>query len=197
MNQNSENNRLHKRRAMLGAITGAGVASLWHKPIVNSVLLPTHAQTSVFSGQYIDNNVGITLGSLMQKESIIERIAGMIVPVAHAGHESPSGGHVIVDVAAGTFSATVITEDPMDHPQQLEGSGGTVDGAPLRLDVVGGFCDVPEFVNYILLSVSNVGETMADYQLTGFDFEDTQIYSASGVVVTGLTPPAPLTPCAE
>ncbi|MEE9447667.1 MAG: hypothetical protein V3V09_06880 [Arenicellales bacterium] len=35
-----------RRKALLGALTSATVATVWHKPIVNAVMLPSHAQTT-------------------------------------------------------------------------------------------------------------------------------------------------------
>jgi hypothetical protein len=36
----------HRRTAVFGAIAGASATAVWHKPIIQSIVLPAHAQTS-------------------------------------------------------------------------------------------------------------------------------------------------------
>lgn len=48
---NIEQNRLLQRRKLLGLAGAISVSSLalpasWHKPVINAVLLPAHAQTT-------------------------------------------------------------------------------------------------------------------------------------------------------
>lgn len=185
------------RRTILGVLTGAGALAVWHKPIIDSVILPAHAQMSVFSGQYINNNISVTnnkIASLDNNSSIIENIVGLVVPNAQAGHASLVGGHIVVDITGTSFDAFVIAEDGdvQDSSQQFEGASGTVDGAALRLDITGGFCGD---TNYVELSVFDVDETSASYEMNGYNASDVNVYSSIGTVVTGLTPPANLAAC--
>ena len=182
-----------QRRTILGALTGIGALAVWHKPIIDSVVLPAHAQTSVFTGQYIDNNVSTTIITNSSNNSLMDNIVSLVVPNAHAGHETPEGGHVVVDISELTFDAFVITEDAMGGDQQFAAIGGTVDGAALRLDIIGG--DVCIDTNYVELSVLAVDATSAMYELNGFRGNGTQRFSSVGTLVTGLTPPADLTAC--
>ena len=181
------------RRTILGALTGVGALAVWHKPIIDSVVLPVHAQMSVFIGQYINNNIGVTIITDNSDNSIMDNIVSLVVPKAYAGHETPEGGHIVVDISELTFDAFVITEDTTGGDQQFAATGGAVDGAALRMDVIGG--DVCNDTNYVELSVLAVDATSAMYQLNGFRGNGTQRFSSTGTIVTGLTPPADLTTC--
>ena len=176
------------RRSILGALTGVGALAIWHKPIIEYVVLPAHAQMSVFSGQYINNNINI---AALDNNSMFDNIVGLFVPNAHAGHASIDGGNIVVDVAGTSFDAIVLTNDPNNNSQQFEGTGGAVDGAALRLDVTGGFCDT----NHIDISVFDVDATTASYEMIGFNSSNEETYSSVGTIVTGLTSPADLTTC--
>ena len=43
----SKNDHEQGRRRLLSGVAGASALAVWHKPIVNSVILPAHAQASV------------------------------------------------------------------------------------------------------------------------------------------------------
>jgi len=208
MKHNTDANKVNKqqrRRAILGvgAISGASALSAWHKPVIKSMVLPVHAQMSeeeeeptVIVDQFINNNINVSLAATPDSDSIIDRVAGIVVSPAHAGHTTPDGGAVIVDVNDTSFDAMLITDENMvangGGRQQFSGSGGTVDGDPLRLDLVrGGDCDDFDGL-FIEISVSNVTETVADYDFTAFNNGTTVVYSSAGTVQTGLTPAADL-----
>ncbi|GHA18240.1 hypothetical protein GCM10008090_29770 [Arenicella chitinivorans] len=44
---NAASSTLRTRRALFGLATTAALAPLWAKPVVNTIVLPAHAQTSV------------------------------------------------------------------------------------------------------------------------------------------------------
>lgn len=72
MNQNNEEklcedssslsgNYKQSRRRLLGGVAGVSALAAWHKPIINAVILPAHAQTSVCPTVTVQN---VTFGPL-------------------------------------------------------------------------------------------------------------------------------------
>lgn len=57
MNNNKQVN-LARRKALLGTAGGAAAVAAWHKPIINAVVLPTHAQMTTMNLQFFGATVG-------------------------------------------------------------------------------------------------------------------------------------------
>lgn len=130
------------RRTLLKSIAAGGGAVVagktlpdtWKKPVIDSVMLPAHAQTSGedFSGLYSTQNAFLRpvnrtgSGSPVRvAKGLGERLVGWLVPAAHAGHvldaicfneynlvfEIPPGGgtrtvQICVDTSQSRTSAT-------------------------------------------------------------------------------------------
>jgi len=71
------------RRRLLAAMVGGATATIWHKPVIDSVILPAHAQTSpgVTSGASAPGTGGATGSS-----------SGGVAPVDSSSSSSSSGG---------------------------------------------------------------------------------------------------------
>ncbi len=91
------------RRTLLKSIAAGGGAVVagktlpdtWKKPVIDSVMMPAHAQTSdeFFSGLYSTQNAFITRADETGRESpgqlakgLGRRLLDWVVPAAHAGH---------------------------------------------------------------------------------------------------------------
>ncbi|MEM7358854.1 MAG: hypothetical protein AAF431_07150 [Pseudomonadota bacterium] len=81
---NSNNVNLSRRKALLGTATGAAAVAAWHKPLVNAVVLPAHAQMTTMNNlQFFGTNVGASPttknGSSPLDLIITPAVAGMMV----------------------------------------------------------------------------------------------------------------------
>jgi len=96
-------------------IAGKSLSETWSRPVVDSVLLPAHAQTSQMPAIAIytaSASVGVFVMDTHQgEESRFSSIADSLVPAAYAGGESPSndGFYIcaIVDDQAGTAQVAI------------------------------------------------------------------------------------------
>jgi len=83
------------------AVTAAGVAAAsaaWHKPIINSVMLPAHAQTSdamsssdLSDGDTFVLNPGVTSNGNTENSNLLD----LLVSEAHAGGNTPGRGSLM------------------------------------------------------------------------------------------------------
>ena len=80
---------IQRRRAVLGAATGATLVA-WHKPIVDTVLLPVHAQTSVVNAAFFGANVAA--GALVKTD---RSLLDYLVPEAVAGATAVSENYTV------------------------------------------------------------------------------------------------------
>jgi len=92
-------NHLERRKVLQGlvasgAIAGATLPNKWKKPIVDTVMLPAHAQTTnlVFGGF-----LGIDLGG------------GMLEPIVNSAHAEVGGACVRVEIS-GSFAEVLVRE---------------------------------------------------------------------------------------
>ncbi len=168
-----------RRRALLGLAGGVvGATQLpatWTKPVVDSVLLPAHAQTTVvptttvfmqnFRGQF---SVDINFGSIDQpQEGLYATILDTVIPKAHAGFRM-SPADMCIEVNGTSFTATLLVNNDI-----LFTASGTVGGGPVTLTDVDGCTSVPTE-----LTVNSASSAGADYTLSGF-------YSTSGMLPAG------------
>lgn len=89
--------RIARRRLLVGGATGVALAA-WHKPVIQSVLLPAHAQ---MSAPTVFSVAGISGGPLIvQRNSILD----YLIPVAHAGKPVPVGATLEFTIRAEDIS---------------------------------------------------------------------------------------------
>lgn len=79
--------RLLKTLAVSGA-TAALLPEKWVKPLIDKILVPAHAQTSVVSFDGIYVNIDKNLATTYVPNSLFERLANTLVPAAHAASQS-------------------------------------------------------------------------------------------------------------
>ncbi len=178
-----------RRKALKKLLVGSGAAvaasqtlpTKWTKPVVDSVILPAHAQTTVvptttaapvinFRGP-VSANAIVTINN--EPESLFA-ILDSIVPKAHAGTSTQSGDMCIA-VDGTSFTAAVrfdFTRPTATDPIFLTASG-TVGGGPVIMDNPNA-CEVSD----TFLSVNSVSPGGADFTMSGF-------FTASGMLPTG------------
>lgn len=97
-----------RRRALRGIVAGGGAGAVaafvpgtWTRPVVDSVLLPAHAQTSVTPYQSV-GSVGDISGlepSESQFRQFVDNVTDMLMPSAHAASGwSPYGSCLQIEV---------------------------------------------------------------------------------------------------
>lgn len=112
-----------RRRALLGAISAAGVAGAtqlpqqWSRPVVDNVILPAHAQLSPAGTQTVTCNVTCTDGFAYEYESISSSTSFVnFLGSAYlftACVSQPEGGDISsTSVFSSTFTVTGTTADP-------------------------------------------------------------------------------------
>ena len=132
-----------RRKALASAAGVAGVAAVWQTPLINSVILPAHAQMSA-----VTNFFGATVGA--SPTSLIERSPlDLLIQPAYAGQEFPEEYTIsVVQTAPGgdTFDIGVFerleqkrfaTAEVLYGGQATTGAGGNlaVDGNPCELEI--------------------------------------------------------------
>jgi small subunit ribosomal protein S10 len=109
MNDSETNNEtaINSKRTLLKALAGTGavvalVPEQWSKPVLNSVSLPAHAQTT--TGDQFGGAINDGLGSLDKPSGILDRL----IQPAHAGHapvgENFGNGCILLTVSGSTIS---------------------------------------------------------------------------------------------
>lgn len=152
--KDDDNKQSQKRRTTLKTLlAGGGVVTLgalptrWFKPVVDSVSLPAHAQTSGESGR-AHNGFQVTL--LSGKTDWLDSI----FPKAYAGFRSPRSGFLCIEA---TGSESIKASFEVDSSSTvLAGSGGVNTCIVLRCS------GSPEELNLKVTSINNDGS---------FDFE--------------------------
>lgn len=134
MNKSENKTPEQRRKALKKILAGTGAAGIiantpekWTAPLVNSVTLPAHAQTS---GTETEtplplNYTEMGIGAFAPSDDLQE----LLIPTAHAGFGGLLGGMICVNFNADmtTYSARVTIDDPARH--ELTGSGGTINSA--------------------------------------------------------------------
>ncbi|MCK5359529.1 MAG: hypothetical protein KAJ95_02825, partial [Gammaproteobacteria bacterium] len=160
MSDQSRRKLLKSIAAGSGAIVaGKSLPESWSRPVVDSVLLPAHAQTS--PAVYAAN-----LASLAMLESEIKQagndrgLINALIPDANAQYEDPVN-YLCITVLGGVFYGRFAREYSPEHIDEYSNSGGTL-GNTLELSLFSG-CG-----NGILppmLTVSNPTPTGVDFTL--------------------------------
>ena len=119
---NSDNNNQGRRKAVKSIAAGAGIVAAagsidkWGKPIINSVMVPAHAQTSnvnmnatgIFSvaNSPVTSTIGAMSSELIADESISEELLEFFMPSANANGGGFCNVNCSIDVNA-TFTETI------------------------------------------------------------------------------------------
>ncbi|MFT5136840.1 MAG: hypothetical protein ACI9XU_002261 [Arenicella sp.] len=87
-----------RRKTLLGAAAGASVIA-WHTPIINSIVLPAHAQTSGISRSFF--GASVTVSPLAKANSLLN----FLIPEAVAGVILQSAEYAVAATPIGTDGA--------------------------------------------------------------------------------------------
>jgi len=170
---NDEGGQRQARRSTLRTLlTGGGVVTLsalpaqWVKPVVDAVVLPTHAQTSpedAPNGIVITGLMGMTTPR-PREPSWWERI----IPTAYAGEPFVDGFSLCIESPGGSSYTASATE---------ESSGVTVTGDGKIGECVRLSCG-DEYEIYLRVTDKNPNGSF-DFELHGSPDCDSQIYSGT------------------
>jgi hypothetical protein len=99
-----------RKRAVLKALAVAGAGAVWHRPIVNSIVLPAHAQTS-------DGTAMSIVASSLDADNPFSRFILIVDDsdsvLANCG---ASGGTATAEnLAAGTYRVFADSQGPQNH----------------------------------------------------------------------------------
>lgn len=183
-----KNKPLNTRRKLLLGLTGGVVAtsqlpSTWQKPIVNAVMLPVHAQTTLqeYSGDVstFQNAGNFDLPSPLS----------LLIPNAYAGEDVDTAQLHINLTDATNFIATLLIKDDFGNQEiqvaeWLYSGSGTVGGSAIMMGLVNG---CPAYFD-VTIEVPSAGET-ASYTITVGEL------SASGEIGAGGDIPGPAAEC--
>lgn len=203
------------RRKVLKTAGVAGVAgatAAWHKPVIDAVLTPAHAQTSQvnqvtpISGAGSSTPNPIVSNGNNSFNNIVQRVADGVVPQAHAG--AASGGGQFLDTCIALYDY----EDDYSHCVSLnfpdgDDRNGTVEVSLTGPDVYYGYqCYYytgGDFIYYYdgVVNFSNSGQAMmndgefsvslGDVEIFGqvndefTNADGTMVYQGSEIVVGG------------
>ncbi len=178
----SNKNPNTRRKLLIGiGSTVLGASQLpksWSKPIVNAVILPTHAQTTETDSSptpTLPTSFSGTLtfpGVVNNKEN---KLLSILIPEALAGGYAPRSGEMCITIdspGGSNFTAQVLLSDGQFIEDAFEGSG-TINGGPVVLNYSGG-CQIASPPS---LEVTSVAASGATYSL-----------NASGQIAAGVLP---------
>jgi len=138
-------------------VAGKSLPESWSKPVINSVMLPAHAETTDGSGSaggdatttpapisYFDTDLDFLVTQretgAMEKPRLLANIANVLVPEVHA---SPTGiGGMSVVVAGGSASVRFLSTGSRKLYIVTAPLDGTASGVP-TLEQLGAFCKPP------------------------------------------------------
>ncbi len=100
--QEAQKTDLSKRQQIIKTLAVGGLAvTAWNKPVVNSIILPAHAQTSPVSG---NGNAGPGVGAAMLSFTVTDPTTNVASPA-----NAPFGFRVgIVDASTGDFEVMIL-----------------------------------------------------------------------------------------
>lgn len=118
-NSSTDDKNLGRRKIVKSLVAGGGVIGAsstvdkWAKPVVDSLTLPAHAQTTMADplGNFVVEDRAITMNSnemfneMLSDESLSEELLEFFLPSAQAGIGPCDAGNCSVDINA-TFSST-------------------------------------------------------------------------------------------
>lgn len=129
------------RRHMVGALTGVA-AAVWHKPMINSVILPAHAQTSGATQFF---SASATASPIVQNNSLLNSLVGPAHAVSIQSpseyavkitQTSPGANAYVVDLFERKFEGEV-------NVGEVSFSGSAAIGASASLGLVDNPCELP------------------------------------------------------
>ena len=85
---------LRRRATVMGAAAGASAAAVWHKPLIESIVLPAHAQTSTVITFFAS---AATTMPITKNDSLLEAI----IPSAYAGDIPSMSEYTVTIVQQG------------------------------------------------------------------------------------------------
>ena len=139
-----------------GAIAvGKTLPQSWTRPVVESVMLPAHAQASVpsvlsFSGQVFDSN-SLTDNTDANDKSLLAKVMDSVVPEAKADHNLAHTADLCIEVNGSSCSIQMLGYSGGRH---YEGSG-SIAGGDFEVELTQtNICD-PEY--FVLASGQLVG----------------------------------------
>lgn len=147
MRGNHTANSLQARRRLLqslGAGTAAGAATLipgrWARPVVDSVILPAHAQTSA-----PDADAPSTLPASAQYSLSIDSVGTSSLGTANCDNASPSGENFVrVNFTVEGWSATLNPAPPPGTDLHVRGLILSIQGTDLSQIAPGTTCSVDQ-----------------------------------------------------
>lgn len=101
----------NRRKLMVGTLAGASAAAVWHKPMLKSVLLPAHAQTSTIVTDFFATNASVTVVSNQNP------FLDLLVPSAYARQNpGPNPANLLFEAEAiaqsnGSYAVKIAAGD--------------------------------------------------------------------------------------
>lgn len=165
-NVGSRRATLKKMLAGGGAAAAAGaLPANWPRPVVDALVLPAHAATSVVLPTHFHGTVTV---DLVVSAYPLERVVNALIPPAYA-RPAPKNAELCIDVSDGGthFNATVQVED-LDN---LTGSG-TIDGSKVLLVSQCHSRDLAHVdfsgESNLYIAVTSISATEASFTLSGY-----------------------------
>jgi hypothetical protein len=82
-----------RRKVLKGAGVAAAAGAVWHKPVLDSMVVPAHAQTTDAPMQIVlagsTGTTGIVMNGLKQEKSVLAKMADAVIPPANAAAVDP------------------------------------------------------------------------------------------------------------
>jgi len=143
-------------KKILTGTTAAGIVAVapekWTKPVIDSVTLPAHAQTSAIPLSFVSTNLSA---------SIIENMIETLLPSAYAGAGIEFGNLCInFQSDLNTYSATIapVLYLPDGNDVFMTATNGTLD-SPTQMDLP---CDTEDAT----ITLTNLTATGVDYSIS-------------------------------
>ncbi len=152
-------------------VAGKSLPESWSKPVINSVMLPAHAETTDGSGSSSGDTTttaplstsyshDLRFSTSDGRNEVLEDVLSVLVQDAHACC-SPSLGAMCVDTSnAPNFTATVLISD--GRTSGFFTGNGTIAGGAAPLSIEGG-CD---WWGTVTITVSSADQSGAAYTVT-------------------------------
>ena len=144
------------RRKVLGAITGVGALTVWNRPLIKSIVLPAHAQTSVLPESFF--------GASIVSTPVVTRVFSpldFLISEAVAGEMPPPEFAVLADkVTEQTFEVSMVG---LNLSRTLRRGTLNTSGAEGILEVIEDACDGEPAA--VPASIISVDATMLTLQI--------------------------------
>jgi len=112
---------INRRRAVLGTATGAA-AAVWHKPIINAIAIPAHAQTSVAAVTTVAPTTASFFGASVTAGGIVNNSSPLdfLIAPAMAGGNVYTVSATQTDTEGKVFDIGVFEEFPYGGQEGIE-----------------------------------------------------------------------------